>query len=333
MNLSYSVVIRTLGNTGAKYQALLQSIKAQTIQPEEIIVVIPYGYELDYKLGSERVVFCEKGMVHQRAVGIAESNSEYSLICDDDIQFAPNMVEELYKYLIQNNLNCCLPMEGAENKWKADHLNLKYPLLTRLRGRFTGQMLTSYSKSQYLDALTYTAGHKVYVNSNNLDECYLCTTACFQCFFIKTDLAKAAHYEDEVWLQEGSLSSYAAYDEPVFFSKLNLLGLRMAYALRVRYQHLDAGVGRKATNKIEAKKIRYFSIARNRTIYWYKYLYTTAPTFGKKIMALFGGLYGLTNYAILTIFINLKPKCIRSLSALFKGYKEALEYIFSVNKR
>ena len=61
MNLSYSVVIRTLGNTGEKYQALLQSIQAQTIQPEEIIVVIPHGYELDYKLGSERVVYCDKG--------------------------------------------------------------------------------------------------------------------------------------------------------------------------------------------------------------------------------------------------------------------------------
>ena len=328
MNLSYSVVIRTLGNTGEKYQALLQSIQAQTIQPEEIIVVIPHGYELDYKLGSERVVYCDKGMVQQRAVGIAESNAEYSLICDDDIQFSPNMVEELYKYLTLHHLNCCLPMEGVDNKWGAERINLKYSLLTRLRGRFTGQMLTGYSQSKYLDVLTYTAGHKVYVNSNKLDECYLCTTACFQCFFIRTDLAKAAHYEEELWLQEGSLTSYAAFDEPVFFSKLNLLGLRMAYALRVRYKHLDAGVGRKATNKIEAKKIRYFSIARNRTIYWYKYIYTTAPTLGKKLLALLGGLYGLTNYAVLTILINLRPKHIRSLSALFKGYKEALDYIY-----
>ena len=99
------------------------------------------------------------------------------------------------------------------------------------------------------------------IDSNKLDECYLCTTACFQCFFINTELAKAAHYEEEKWLQEGSLTSYAAYDEPVFFSKLKLLGLRMAYALRVRYQHLDAGVGRKAVEKIEAKKISSFSIS------------------------------------------------------------------------
>ena len=44
--LSYSVVIRTLGNTGEKYNVLLQSIKSQTIQPEEIIVVIPEDIHL-----------------------------------------------------------------------------------------------------------------------------------------------------------------------------------------------------------------------------------------------------------------------------------------------
>ena len=43
--LSYSVVIRTLGNTGLKYKALLDSIAKQTIQPEEIIVAIPEGYD------------------------------------------------------------------------------------------------------------------------------------------------------------------------------------------------------------------------------------------------------------------------------------------------
>lgn len=325
--LSYSVVIRTLGNTGEKYNALLQSIKSQTIQPEEIIVVIPEGYSLDHQLGNERIIYSKKGMVTQRAVGIASATSEYILVCDDDISFAPDMIERLYKYLVDNNLDCCLPMEGDDDKWNSDTINLKYPLVTRLRSAFTGQMLTSRRKSKYLDVLTYTAGHKVFVNSNRLDECYLCTTACFQCFFIKTSMAQAAHYEEETWLQEGTLTSYAAFDEPVFFSKLNLLGLRMAYALRTHYKHLDAGVGRKAHNPIEAKQIRYFSIARNRTIYWYKYIYSTSKGFWDKCCAIFGGTYGLTNYALLTILVNLRPKHVKALAALFKGYKEAFMYI------
>lgn len=39
--VSYSVVIRTLGTTGLKYKALLDSIAALTIAPEEVIVAIP----------------------------------------------------------------------------------------------------------------------------------------------------------------------------------------------------------------------------------------------------------------------------------------------------
>lgn len=325
--LSYSVIIRTLGNTGEKYYALLQSIKSQTIQPEEIIVVIPEGYSLDFQLGNERIIYSSRGMVTQRAAGIAAATSEYILVCDDDISFASDMVERLYKYLIDNDLDCCLPMEGNDDKWQSDVIDLRYPLATRFRGAFTGQMLTSYRKSRYLDMLTCTAGHKVYVNSNCLDECYLCTTACFQCFFIKTSMAQAAHYEEETWLQEGTLTSYAAFDEPVFFSKLNRLGLRMAYALRTRYKHLDAAVGRKAANSIKAKQIRYFSVARNRTIYWYKYIYSPAKGFWKKCCAILGGVYGLTNYALWTIVINLRPKHYKALPALFKGYREALIYI------
>ena len=86
--VSYSVVIRTLGNSGEKYKALLDSIKAQTVQPEEVIVVIPEGYSLDHELGNETIIRSPKGMVTQRAVGIESAKSEYILVVDDDIEFA-----------------------------------------------------------------------------------------------------------------------------------------------------------------------------------------------------------------------------------------------------
>ena len=73
---SYSVVIRTLGSTGSKYRALIDSIFSQTVQPEEIIVVLPEGYSLDYVSGRERIVYSKKGMVSQRAEGISECNSD-----------------------------------------------------------------------------------------------------------------------------------------------------------------------------------------------------------------------------------------------------------------
>lgn len=325
--VSYSVVIRTLGNTGQKYKALLDSIAAQTVVPEEIIVAIPEGYELDYTIGAERIVRCKKGMVTQRAMGIQAAKSDYILVVDDDLQFEPTMVEELYSYMQMNNLNCCLPMEGkCEDKNKST-ITIHLPILTLCRYGLTGQMFTSWRKSEYLDVLTFSAGHKVYVNSNDVYKCYLCTTACFQCFFIETKLAQAAHFENETWLEEGTLSSYSAYDEPVFFSKLNKLGLRMAYALRTRYTHLDAGAGHRTTDKLQEKSIRYFTFARNRTVYWYRFIYKYQTTWYNKLRALFWGCYSFINYTIYTVIINCRPKYIKSLKYLFLGYKEAFQLI------
>lgn len=325
--LSYSVVIRTLGDAGLKYKALLDSIAKQTIQPEEVIVVIPEGYELDYTLGTERIIRSKKGMVSQRAEGILAAKSDYILVVDDDVEFGPTMIQELYDYMVANNLNACLPMQGIDNNLDENTIDLKYPLATRIRSGYTGQMFTSRRRSKYLDVLTLAAGHKVYVNSNNLDTCYLCTTACFQCFFIETELAKAAHYEEETWLQEGSITSYSAFDEPVFFSKLNKIGLKMAYALRTRYKHLDAGAGHRTTDRLHAKSLRYFSIARNRTVYWYRFIYLYQTTWYNKVRALFWGLYSFINYTLLTIVINCRPKYYKSLKHLFLGYKEAFQLI------
>lgn len=327
MDISYSVVIRTLGNSGEKYCQLLESIANQTIKPKEIIVVIPNGYELDYHCGNERIIRCEKGMVTQRAIGIAAATSEYILVVDDDIKFEKDMIESLHQYLIDNELDCCLPMEGNPTTPEEKTIDLKYPLKTRFRSGFTGQMLTSRRKTNYLDVLTATAGHKIFVNSNNLDKCYLCTTACFQCFFIKTKVAQSGHFEDETWLQEGRLTSYSAFDEPVFFSKLNKQGLKMAYALRVRYKHLDAKAGHITRSKLDDKKIRYYSIARNRTIYWYKFIWKYAEGSSAKLKALAGGLYGTLNYSVFTILINCHPKYWSAINALLLGYKDAIRFI------
>lgn len=322
--ISYSVVIRTLGTTGEKYIALLDSIAAQTIQPEEIIVAIPEGYELDYSLGKERVVRCKKGMVSQRAAGIMAAKSDYILVADDDLEFAPTMVEDLYNFIKEHNLNCCVPLEG-ENQ--GDGFDMTPPMAARIRQGFTGQMFVSRRRSQYLDVLTMSAGHKIYVNSNDPDKCYLCTTASFQLFFIETRLAQSAHFEEEIWLENGTYTSYSAYDEPVFFSKLNRLGLRMAYALQTRYTHLDAGAGHRTTNKLQEKSVRYFAIARNRTVYWYRFIYKYQDKWYNKMRALFLGLYSLNNYTVYTIIINFHPRYIKSLKYLFLGYKEAFQMI------
>ena len=72
--LRYTAVIRTLGTAGEKYQVLLDSLAAQTIKPEAILVYIAEGYPLPKEtIGIEQYIYVKKGMVAQRACSTRKS--------------------------------------------------------------------------------------------------------------------------------------------------------------------------------------------------------------------------------------------------------------------
>ena len=320
--LSYSVVIRTLGTTDEKYRRMLEAIDKQTIKPQEIIVVIPNGYKLDHELGNERVVYSEKGMVTQRAVGIQEAKSKYLLVLDDDLVFPNDFVERLYDHLMQNDLDCVLAFGGADDDGNPQAQKTKTSIreiLYRFRGMLTGQYFYSHLKSNYYDVITRTAGHRTYVNERDK----LCQTGCFQCFFIKKEAATEVHLEEELWLEQGTLSQYAAFDDTVFFYKLFVAGHRFAYTSDTAYLHLDAGAGRYANDKVAAKRIRLYSVARNRTVFWKRFVLPHRPG----ILTWMGGIYGLGNYALYSTIINLHPKNWPAISALFAGYRDAFRLL------
>ena len=58
----YTAVIRILGTAGEKYQQLLDSLLAQTISPQAILVYIAEGYPLPKEtIGKERYIYVKKG--------------------------------------------------------------------------------------------------------------------------------------------------------------------------------------------------------------------------------------------------------------------------------
>lgn len=320
--VSYSVVIRTLGNTGEKYRTMLNAIERQTVKPLEVIVAIPDGYQLDHTLGHERIVRCNKGMVTQRAVGIEAAQSEYLLVLDDDLDFPPDFAEKMHRFLKERDLDCVLAFPtysvgSNNNPTTQKHLPIK-EIVRKLRGAYTGQVFYSNKKSEWFDVITSTAGHRTYVNCEEK----LCQAGCFQCFFIKNEKAKAVHFEDEAWLEQGRLSGYAAYDDAVFFYKFHLQGGRIAYSTNTDYSHLDAAAGRPAKNRLEAKRIRLYTIARNRTLFWLRLIWPSR----RNLRTLLGGLYALNNYTIYNIAINLYPKYWTAIAALFRGYNDAFSY-------
>lgn len=323
----YSIVIRTLGNTGEKYHRMLQAISRQTVPPKEIIVVIPEGYPLDHTLGTERVIRSEKGMVTQRAVGIAEAKSDYLLVLDDDLNFPPDFAEKLYLTLQEEQLDCVLAFGGwhsqkktieSSNESQKKKRSFKQKI-KRIRSAFTGQFFTSHRHSEFFDTIVSTGGHRTYVNNEE----GLCQTGAFACFFIKTEKAKAVRFDEERWLEQGTISHYAAYDDAVFYYKLYLQGGRIKYTHHTDFQHLDAAAGRPAPDPLTAKRIRLYTIAKNRTIFWHRHIWGHR----RSLHNLLGGWYGIINYAVYNIVTNALPKNWPALSAMFCGYKEALLFI------
>ena len=326
MLFDYSIVIRTLGNTGEKYLRMLQAIDRQTVKPQEVIVVIPESYNLDHSLGYERIIRSTKGMVTQRAIGIAEAKGEYLLVLDDDLDFPPNFAEEMHQHLITENLDCVLAFGG----WNPDNVPDGIPSdkprnqtlkgwVKRIRSAYTGQAFYSRRQSQYFDTIVSTGGHRTYVNCEN----GLCQTGAFACFFIKSGMAKTVHFEDEVWLEQGTVSNYAAYDDAVFYYKFFLNRGRIKYVHDTDFLHLDAAAGRPALDKLTAKRIRLYTIAKNRTIFWYRHIWTKHHS----LKTLCGGWYGIINYAIYNLIANIYPKYWPAITAMFAGYRDAYRYI------
>ena len=322
---NYSIVIRTLGNTGEKYRQMLQAIECQTVKPCEIVVVIPDGYTLDHQIGNERVIYSKKGMVSQRAVGIMEAKGDYLLVLDDDLDFPADFAEQMHSHLQARQLDCVLAFGGgiptggmAVAEKPTDKKRLKQ-CIKRLHVAFTGQAFYSQRKSKWFDTIASTGGHRTYVNCEE----GLCQTGAFACFFIKASKAKDVHFEEELWLEQGSISSYAAYDDAVFYYKLYLQGGKIAYTHNTDFLHLDAAVGRPAQDRLTAKRIRLYTIARNRTIFWYQHIWSNH----RNLRNLIGGIYGIVNYALYNLVIDLHPKYWSAIGAMWQGYRDAFSYI------
>ena len=314
---NYSIVIRTLGNTGEKYRRTLDAIVAQTIPPIEVIVAIPNGYELDHRIGYEKIVRSSKGMVGQRAAGIAAATGDYLLVVDDDIDFPPDFVEKLFTCMQERKLDCVLT-HGNGTAVPKHHSMSK---ARQFRGAFTGQFFFSKRESPFFDTITSTGGHRTYVNHPE----GLCQTGAGGCCFVKAEMAREAQFEEETWLDHGILYQYSSYEDAVFYYKLYLQGGRIAYTQTTDFTHLDAAAGRKARSRIESKRIRLYTIARNRTIFWYRLIWSNH----RSLHNLVGGIYGIVNYAVYNIFANIHPKNWPAIGALMQGYRDAFRFIRS----
>lgn len=310
MKLTYSIYIRSLGKGGEKYGKLLQSIRNQTIQPEEVVVALPFGYnEPDERLGYERFAFCDKGMVKQRLFAIYDAKTEYVLLLDDDVEFSSDFVEKLYRSMISAGADCCIA-----KMYNSAESNSRFK---RFLYQMAGSTVYKNTHDQYFYKINLAGGYVVNTRYDFAKPVYSQTGHGSHCFAAVSAL-RAIHFEEELWLEN---SGYALPDDQVMFYKLYLSGSKIAVCLDTYFCHLDASASDDGK--------RYLKIAQaksgNFLIFWYRFIFTRIKGYKKYLSAVFFA------YRILfeCLFYIVKIHNMAVIKSVISGFRYGLNFIWA----
>ena len=266
-HIDYSVVIRTIGKAGEKYQRLLDSIRNLEPQPKEVLVVLPEGYALpEERLGYETFLLSQKGMVRQRLKGLDYCKTPYALFCDDDVCFGQDFVEKLYK-----------PIEEGLGSFSAG------PLYSFLPKKYFHAIIdcvmgtaapTFFHRDRYVSVLR-TTGYSYNRHLNNIKPYYETQSLPWTCFFADVRAFRMIKLEEEIWLDA---KGYAAMDDQTMFYKAWLKALKTIVVTDAEYEHLDA----KTSTSIKTIDAPY-SLRFNRVIFWHRFIYNQQKNFVLKL--------------------------------------------------
>ena len=265
--ITYTAVIRTLGQAGEKYQRLLDSLCSQTIRPRKILVYIAEGYPIPKETcDKEEYVRVKKGMIAQRALPYNEVETEYILFLDDDLFLPDNFVETLFEELKNNKADVVAPdiFPNASRSLKSE---IMMTVSGRMRAR-RGDKKEGY-KVMATAGFSYNKSpeKRSYISQTNAGACFLCR---------KSDFLKI-RFEEETWLDQ---IGYAIGDDQIMFYKMYLSGLKQLTVFGTGIEHLDAG--RNLGNKEKELKLiegDYFF----RKVFWHRFLQAPEKNVMKRI--------------------------------------------------
>ena len=322
-SVTYSVVLRTLGYGGAKYQALLDSIRAQTLQPLEFLVVIPPEYELPpERLGCEIFLRTPKGMVRQRADGMRAAKGDYLLLVDDDISFPPTFAEELLHLASEQQADAVSPRMQDDAVDQQPTPSLRQRLVSRLT---FGARLDS-RPSPYALRLSRLGG-TIRQEPLREDGVYLTQTGSGGCCLISRKVAEILRFEEEIWLEHNC--RYAYPDDQVFFYKAHLLGMRVLFAHRHPFRHLDARSSLRVDNRERHCTIIHDTM-HNALIYWHRLQWQPAATLAERCLLLLVLPWRVSLTLLMYLaYAVLHPRSMCYLMACLAGYRDAVRYLRS----
>lgn len=313
--MEYSICIRTLGTAGDKYIKLLDSIKNLTIQPKEVLIVIPHGYEApSYSIGIEKIVRSDKGMLLQRIVGYEEASSEYVLLLDDDVEFESELVEKLSKPILENKANITFPI---------------YPELLPHGG--IRSVISAFTlgavprkKDDYFVKILPSGGYSYNKNLESSNKYLYSESAPGMCVFAKTKVLKEINLRDELWIDN---VGYPLREDAVLMYKTVLAGNKSIGVLGIDITHLDGGSSQNNRNLKAA-----YANGFNHILFWRKFVKENSKS---KINTLLSTI-SIYHWAISSIcYCTIKFITSRDLElykASVNGISEGFKYISNKNE-
>lgn len=308
--MHYSVVIRSLGTSGEKYQQLLDSLRHQTIRPDRILVYIPFGYELPKEtIGIEEYIRSPKGMVTQRSLPFTEVKTEYVLFSDDDMYYPSDFAERLLRYAQEHrDVDSVVPNIYDRNKislfqkmalWlyssSSPRTNDGWALKIKRDAGF------SYNVKPSADFLQTQSGPGGGI-------------------FCKLSSFKRIHFEDERWLET---FKFPSYEDQLFHYKMYIMGMKVVMAYNTGIVHLDARSAKRPdiTKKMYYKKKLLF-------VLWYRSLYhLKRNTMQDKMQLCLAFSCRMFVGLIALLADTIRYRKVNFLWDYFKGYYDGYKYV------
>ena len=245
-HMKYNVAIRTIGKAGDKYVKEIRSLMSQSVPPHRIVVYIAEGFDLPERVGMEEYVVVPKGLVHQRSVFPDDEGVEYLLIMDDDVFVPQDGVEKMMEMMDLFCVDCIIPdtFPNHEMTWKQK-------LVAYMSNNVSARGNDGYAiRIKRNGAFSY--------NDNPPEGAVLPTqSGAGPAFFIKKQVFKDIHYEDELWVDNYPPGTF--YEDQLMFYKIYTNGFKMVTWFDSGVLHLDAGTNNQREKSYE--KLMYRAMA------------------------------------------------------------------------
>lgn len=314
-DIDYSVVIRTMGTAGEKYQTLLDSIDKLAPKPKEIIVVLPEGYQLPpEKLGYERFIFSSRGMIAQKLTGLCTANSEYILFCDDDLQFDSDFVKKLYRPL----------RDGMASISSAPLLSLLPQ--KGLKGIVSAVLADAipevFHRDMYVKVLRSSGWSYNRFNVRSKNKYYYTESVPGACLLIRRKDMIDIRFEDELWAEK---FGYAAIEDQIMLYKFIKCGYKAIIVSDAEYIHLD---GKTSVASLDREPC--YAGAFNHLVFWHRFIFSIERSFFLKIIDIFAFTYWKLAHKLFNrLKAILDPRKKILYEAFSEGLKDGYEYLNS----